>query len=74
MAGVMAALVGIQQGALAAPGMPVSSPAGSELEERVIPCRITTHLVGDGDPHQNYLLRQVTEVTECDPESTCQTG
>ena len=61
--------------ALAAPGVPFSSPVlQSELEERVIPCKITTALVGDGNPHQNYKHRQITATTQCDASNTCQTG
>lgn len=41
------------------------------VEDTPRPCQIAVELVGDGDPHQNYLHIQITEPMACGPNDNC---
>ena len=42
-------------------GMPANYTAGDDLEPRALPgCHRRTTLVGDGNPHQVYLRKQIS--------------
>ncbi|KAK7418933.1 hypothetical protein QQX98_003636 [Neonectria punicea] len=62
------------------------SPAGFEPEavygaekrqlQGIIPCqpKATTYMVGDGDPHQNYYHKQISENIFCGASPSCAVG
>ncbi|KAF2758964.1 hypothetical protein EJ05DRAFT_499390 [Pseudovirgaria hyperparasitica] len=64
--------------AVAVPAADISEAAKNTLEDRQYGAcsqwSSSTQLVGNGDPHQNYLHKQLSQTITCDQENGCSTG
>jgi hypothetical protein len=56
----------------ATPGLAIGQIRRQDNQQKgVQPCEEWTELIGDGNPHQNYLHKQMSEDETCDPSHTC---